>query len=100
MFVTLHRAIQESLLISQSGDSPNHTITNGQQEPPNLPLPIQPPEPPPPRIPTEGISSPDLDGELRLALELSEREMKEAETRRKQEEEELERIIQLSLTEK
>ncbi|XP_072024246.1 ankyrin repeat domain-containing protein 13D-like [Amphiura filiformis] len=94
----LERAIQESLLVTPSGDSPNHAITNGRQEPTTLP--VQPPELPPPRIPTEGVCSPDVDGELRMALEISEREMKEAEIRRKQEEEELERIIQLSLTEK
>ncbi|XP_062408088.1 ankyrin repeat domain-containing protein 13B [Sardina pilchardus] len=40
------------------------------------------------------------DEQLRLAMELSARELHEAELRRRQEEEELQRIIQLSLTEK
>ena len=86
-------------MLSEAGDSPQHTITNGNDEPIKNSLPVQPPEPPPPRIPAD-LPSPDVDGDLRLALELSEREMKEAETRRRQEEEELEKILQLSLTEK
>ena len=44
------------------------------------------------------ISSPDSD--LRLAIELSARAQEEEEKLRKQEDEELERILQLSLTEK
>ena len=51
-----------------------------------------PPVPRPPRV--------DDDEQLRLALEMSQRELAEDDKRRKQEEEELEMILRLSLTEK
>ncbi|XP_064612137.1 ankyrin repeat domain-containing protein 13B-like isoform X2 [Liolophura sinensis] len=41
-----------------------------------------------------------LDDDLRLALEMSQRELEDTEKRRREEEEELNRIIQLSLTDK
>lgn len=41
-----------------------------------------------------------VDDDLRLALEMSQRELEDAEKRRREEEDELNRIIQLSLTDK
>ncbi|XP_034548881.1 ankyrin repeat domain-containing protein 13A [Notolabrus celidotus] len=50
--------------------------------------------------PASSLSASSPDSELRLAMELSQRAQMEEEKMRKQEEEELERILQLSLTEK
>ncbi|XP_076137710.1 ankyrin repeat domain-containing protein 13B isoform X1 [Alosa pseudoharengus] len=58
-----------------------------QASPRRCPAPCKPP-------------SHSYDEQLRLAMELSAREQQEAELRRRQEEEELQRIIRLSLTEK
>ena len=88
--------------MGSSDQSPCHTVvTNGngtvtQGTTPSL-LPTEPPQLPPPRC-LPDVPSPDA--EIRLALELSEREMKDAEIRRTREEEELEMILALSLTEK
>ncbi|XP_045171889.2 ankyrin repeat domain-containing protein 13D-like [Mercenaria mercenaria] len=46
------------------------------------------------------VGSSDIDEQLRLALEMSQRENQESERLRRQEEEELERILQLSLQDK
>lgn len=55
------------------------------------------------QIISEPLSSPTLendDEQLRLAMEISQKEQQEEEHRRKAEEDELERILKLSLTEK
>ncbi|XP_041456412.1 ankyrin repeat domain-containing protein 13D-like [Lytechinus variegatus] len=126
----LERAIQESLLLSQtdesnnaSGDQPssvshassNHTGAAVQSQlPPGAALPPQPSpgantttKPPITTSPLPARPAPigcefsaNRDDELRLALELSERERLEADKRRQEEDEELQRILQLSLTEK
>lgn len=122
----LERAIQESLLLSQtdesnnpSGDqssqpSPlptaNHTGATphlpssdtpiGQNATPKPPTIITSPLPARPSPIGSELPSTLRDNELRLALELSERERLEAEKRRLEEDEELQRILQLSLLEK
>jgi len=72
----LERALQESLRMS--------TEPNGPESPHRTP-----PAPAPP----------SFEEQLRLALELSSREHEEQERRGQQEEEDLQRILQLSLTE-
>ena len=79
-----------------SADSPesNNGVPNTTNNAPNNPVTAAP----------RGRSLYDEESQLRLALELSQNDMMDAEQRRserqRQEEEELERIIQLSLTEK
>uniref|UniRef100_A0A6Q2XIC9 Ankyrin repeat domain-containing protein n=1 Tax=Esox lucius TaxID=8010 RepID=A0A6Q2XIC9_ESOLU len=101
----LERAIQESLSISLAG------CEEGVPGNPGPPLSVSPSEPgansPPayssvaePRLPGPfGVSS-QFDEQLRIAMELSCREQEEMDRARQEEEEELERIIQLSLLEK
>ncbi|KAM8929010.1 ankyrin repeat domain-containing protein 13D isoform 2-T2 [Lycaon pictus] len=72
----LERALQESLQMS--------TEPNGPESPHRTPLARAPPS---------------FEEQLRLALELSSREQEEQERRGQQEEEDLQRILQLSLTE-
>ncbi|XP_036424723.1 ankyrin repeat domain-containing protein 13D isoform X1 [Colossoma macropomum] len=100
----LERAIQESLSLS---------LATGEGR--ELPDPAQPlscsPDPalnsPPsygsladPRAPGAFAVASSFDEQLRLAMELSCREQEELDRKRREEEEELERILQLSLTEK
>ncbi|XP_019898020.3 ankyrin repeat domain-containing protein 13B isoform X2 [Esox lucius] len=110
----LQFAIQQSLL--EAGSEYDQVtiweaLTNSK--PGSHPLPCEPsrPERTPqhkPRSPGGLCSTPakkpsapcSYDQQLRLAMELSARELAEAELRRRQEEEELQRIIQLSLMEK
>ncbi|XP_006818094.1 LOW QUALITY PROTEIN: ankyrin repeat domain-containing protein 13D-like [Saccoglossus kowalevskii] len=89
----LQRAIQESLRLSQEpepseSDNPTRCLTHQPLPPTSLPPPLG------------AGSDNELDHQLKLALELSEKELKADEVRRKQEQEELEMILQLSLTEK
>lgn len=84
LFGFSHRAIAESL---QSG-----VISPGSQDNPET-------------GPTTTTTQPmprdtSVDDDLRLALEMSQRELEDAEKRRREEEDELNRIIQLSLTDK
>ncbi|XP_038059948.1 ankyrin repeat domain-containing protein 13D-like [Patiria miniata] len=96
----LDRAIQESLLCSRpDGDAPSEPTSDPASDASFEPVTvtansIHPSDRPLPRPPVEG---PD---QLELALQLSQQEMMEAEQLRKQEEEELAMILQLSLTEK
>lgn len=70
------RALQESLRMS--------TETGGPGSPHRTP---------------PALAPPSFEEQLRLALELSSREQEERERRGQQEEEDLQRILQLSLTE-
>ncbi|XP_067824040.1 ankyrin repeat domain-containing protein 13B isoform X2 [Heptranchias perlo] len=99
--------IWEALTNSKPG---THPMTcedrKGERSPPPTPprLQITPQHnilsrPNPQHIPSNQLYS-NYDEQLRLAMELSAKEQEEVEKRKCQEEEELERIIQLSLTEK
>ncbi|XP_015274310.1 PREDICTED: ankyrin repeat domain-containing protein 13D [Gekko japonicus] len=98
----LERAIQESMFL-QSGPGLGTVETGGSNGAP-------PPPPPPevsPALGTDGGRSsalpppyPSFDEQLRLAMELSSQEQEEWERQRSEEDEELQRILQLSLTEK
>ncbi|XP_021511873.1 ankyrin repeat domain-containing protein 13D isoform X3 [Meriones unguiculatus] len=72
----LEQALQESLQLS--------TESRGQESPQRTP---------------PSLAPPSFEEQLRLALELSSREQEELERRGQQEEEDLQRILQLSLTE-
>ncbi|XP_022108825.1 ankyrin repeat domain-containing protein 13D-like isoform X2 [Acanthaster planci] len=96
----LERAIQESLLCSRpDGDAPPEVIPSGPDsahltfEPVTVTANSVHPRP----LPTQPAEGTD---QLELALQLSQQEMMEAERLRKQEEEELAMILQLSLTDK
>ena len=70
---------------------------------PNLRTPQHKPRPPSSLCSTPSKKQPttcSYDEQLRIAMEISAREQEEAELRRRQEEEELQRIIRLSLMEK
>ncbi|KAI1888212.1 hypothetical protein AGOR_G00182690 [Albula goreensis] len=103
----LERAIQESLSLSlatsEGGEETVGPTESGQLEQ------VSPLDPtvhsPPaysslaePRVP--GAFGSSFDEQLRIAMELSCREQEEMDRKRREEEEELERILQLSLTEK
>uniref|UniRef100_A0A672M8I1 Ankyrin repeat domain 13D n=1 Tax=Sinocyclocheilus grahami TaxID=75366 RepID=A0A672M8I1_SINGR len=75
----LERAIQESLSLSLAGEE------SGESDP---------------RAPGAFAVATSFDEQLRIAMELSCREQEELDGKRREEEEELERILQLSLTEK
>uniref|UniRef100_A0AAY4BSR1 Ankyrin repeat domain-containing protein n=1 Tax=Denticeps clupeoides TaxID=299321 RepID=A0AAY4BSR1_9TELE len=97
----LERAIQESLSLALAGGegggetaAPTQLQSGSLSEPP-INSPPTSSSPPTPRAP--GATS-SFDEQLRLAMELSCREQEELD--RREEEEELERILQLSLTEK
>ncbi|XP_034739866.1 ankyrin repeat domain-containing protein 13D isoform X2 [Etheostoma cragini] len=102
----LERAIQESLSISLASREGEDSAD-----------PSQPASVPPPSVPTTisplsystatnpqvsghfGVAS-SFDEQLRIAMEISCREQEEMDRKQKEEEDELERILQLSLTEK
>lgn len=91
----LERAIQESILAqTANGNIPNqsqqNTIPQDSQSMQHRQL---------PPLPTS-VSSPGMDEDLRIALAMSEDHQKQEELLRKQEEEELQRILELSLQEK
>lgn len=101
----LERAIQESLSITMAGEEGRDPAD------PALPLSVAPlgpaPNSPPsysslgePRLAGSFAVANNFDEQLRMAMELSCREQEEMDRSRKDEEEELERILQLSLTEK
>ncbi|XP_041929563.1 ankyrin repeat domain-containing protein 13D isoform X2 [Alosa sapidissima] len=101
----LERAIQESLSLSLGGEE------GGEATDPALPESGSPTHPslnsPPsyssltePRVPGAFAMGSSFDEQLRIAMELSCREQEELDRKRREEEEELERILQLSLTEK
>ncbi|XP_064200135.1 ankyrin repeat domain-containing protein 13D isoform X2 [Anguilla rostrata] len=103
----LERAIQESLSLSLANSEGREELV-GPAEPAKLQQ-LSPSDPavhsPPaytslvePRV--SGALSSSFDEQLRLAMELSCREQDEMDRKRREEEEELERILQLSLTEK
>lgn len=116
----LERAIQESLLLSQTDESNNASGDQTSSSPSHhassnhtgatLPPPGASPTLTKPSITTSPLParpapvgcefSSRTDDELRLALELSERERLEADKRRQEEDEELQMILQLSMTEK
>ncbi|CAB1325444.1 unnamed protein product [Coregonus sp. 'balchen'] len=98
----LERAIQESLSIS---------LASGEEGDPASPLSVSSSDPgansPPsyssvaePRLPGPFSVVNSFDEQLRIAMELSCREQEKMDRERQQEEEELERILQLSLLEK
>ncbi|XP_036406761.1 ankyrin repeat domain-containing protein 13D [Megalops cyprinoides] len=104
----LERAIQESLSLSLATSEGGETL--GSAEPAQL-QPVSPSDPavhsPPaysslaePRVPGAFAVATSFDEQLRIAMELSCREQEEMDRKRREEEEELERILQLSLTEK
>ncbi|XP_071848168.1 ankyrin repeat domain-containing protein 13D-like isoform X2 [Apostichopus japonicus] len=93
----LERAIQESIFAqTANGNIPNQvqgnpsteesTSVQNRQLPP-LPSPV-------------GLVGPSTDEDLRLALAMSQDQLKQEEQLRKQEEEELQKILELSLSEK
>ncbi|XP_038849731.1 ankyrin repeat domain-containing protein 13D [Salvelinus namaycush] len=101
----LERAIQESLSISLAGGE------EGEPADPAPPLSVSPLHPgaysPPsyssvaePRLPGPFPGANSFDEQLRIAMELSCREQEEMDRARQEEEDELERILQLSLLEK
>ncbi|KAL2077853.1 hypothetical protein ACEWY4_027357 [Coilia grayii] len=101
----LERAIQESLslsLVSGEGGEASDPV------PPELGSPLHPAVNSPPsysslsesRAPGAFGIATSFDEQLRIAMELSCREQEELDRKRREEEEELERILQLSLTEK
>uniref|UniRef100_A0A8C7SX05 Ankyrin repeat domain 13 family, member D n=1 Tax=Oncorhynchus mykiss TaxID=8022 RepID=A0A8C7SX05_ONCMY len=101
----LERAIQESLSISLAGGK------EGEPADPALPLSVSPSHPgaysPPsyssvaePRLPGPFPGGNSFDEQLRIAMDLSCREQEEMDRARQEEEDELERILQLSLLEK
>ncbi|CAL8356948.1 unnamed protein product [Merluccius merluccius] len=108
----LERAIQESLCIALPGGEASSVADDRSQSSsstsPADPTAVSPPsystlaEPhlAAPRQPPAGLPVSSFDEQLRLAMELSCREQEEIDRRCKEEEEELERILQLSLTEK
>ncbi|TRY83907.1 hypothetical protein DNTS_014655 [Danionella cerebrum] len=98
----LERAIQESLSLS---------LTKREFVEPDPGPPLCPSEPalgsPPvyssqsePQAPGAFATTSSFDEQLRIAMELSCREQEDLDRKRREEEEELERILQLSLTEK
>lgn len=101
----LERAIQESLSLSLTGGeggeeaeldapdsgSPTHPLVNS---PPSYSSLTEP------QVPGAFAMASSFDEQLRMAMELSCREQEEIDRKRREEEEELERILQLSLTEK
>lgn len=90
-----YRAIQESILAQTSnGNIPNQAQRNPSAEDSG----IQNRELPP--VPSPGDSCSAMDEDLRLALAMSEDQLKQEELLRKQEEEELQKILELSLSEK
>ncbi|KAI9538840.1 Ankyrin repeat domain-containing protein 13D [Dissostichus eleginoides] len=101
----LERAIQESLSISLSSREGEDTADPSQ---PSSGSPSDPPADSP--LSYSAVSNPRLSGhfgmatsfdeQLRLAMEISCREQEEIDRKQKEEETELERILQLSLTEK
>ncbi|KAL4641717.1 ankyrin repeat domain-containing protein 13D [Arapaima gigas] len=100
----LERAIQESLShsLAERGE------TLGSPDPPQtLSSPDRTVQYPPsysslsePRVPVVVGMATSFDEQLRIAMELSCRDQEEMDRKRREEEEELERILQLSLTEK
>ncbi|XP_042561167.1 ankyrin repeat domain-containing protein 13D-like [Clupea harengus] len=109
----LERAIHESLSLG-GGDGEEEEEEEEEEEggtDPELPASGSPPHPsvnsPPsysslaePRVPGAVGMATTFDEQLRIAMELSCREQEELDRERREEDEELERIIQLSLTEK
>lgn len=101
----LERAIQESLSISLSSREGEDTAEPSQ--PPSV-SPSDPPADSPlsysavtnPRLSGHFGMATSFDEQLRLAMEISCREQEEIDREQKEEETELERILQLSLTEK
>uniref|UniRef100_A0A672MB82 Ankyrin repeat domain 13D n=1 Tax=Sinocyclocheilus grahami TaxID=75366 RepID=A0A672MB82_SINGR len=96
----LERAIQESLSLSLAGEESGESDA-GQPLSPSDPALISPPSYislTEPRAPGAFAVATSFDEQLRIAMELSCREQEELDGR--EEEEELERILQLSLTEK
>ncbi|KAI5624833.1 ankyrin repeat domain-containing protein 13D isoform X2 [Silurus asotus] len=99
----LERAIQESLSLSlsggESGDGPAPT-SPGSSPDPALNSPPSYNSLVDSRVTGAFAVANSFDEQLRLAMELSCREQEELDRKRREEEEELERILQLSLTEK
>ncbi|KAF6726703.1 Ankyrin repeat domain-containing protein 13D [Oryzias melastigma] len=101
----LERAIQESLTLSLANRDGEDTADSNQS---SSVSPLDPAASPPlpydttgePRVSENfGVAS-SFDEQMRIAMELSCREQEEMDRKQKEEEEELERILQLSLTEK
>uniref|UniRef100_A0A8C7T600 Ankyrin repeat domain 13 family, member D n=1 Tax=Oncorhynchus mykiss TaxID=8022 RepID=A0A8C7T600_ONCMY len=90
----LERAIQESLSISLAGGK------EGEPADPALPLSVSPSSVAEPRLPGPFPGGNSFDEQLRIAMDLSCREQEEMDRARQEEEDELERILQLSLLEK
>ncbi|XP_054648737.1 ankyrin repeat domain-containing protein 13D isoform X2 [Dunckerocampus dactyliophorus] len=103
----LERAIQESLSISLASRGGADDTQNPSLPPADSPsldatanYPVSYNTATEPPLPGQlGVAS-SFDEQLRIAMELSCREQEELDRKRKEEEEELERILQLSLTEK
>ncbi|XP_059372373.1 ankyrin repeat domain-containing protein 13D [Carassius carassius] len=98
----LERAIQESLSLSLAGGESVESDA-GEQLSLSDPALISPPSYSSlsePRAPGAIAVATSFDEQLRIAMELSCREQEELDRKRREEEEELERILQLSLTEK
>ncbi|XP_077995554.1 ankyrin repeat domain-containing protein 13D-like [Glandiceps talaboti] len=93
----LQRAIQESLRMSQGSSQTEATGEDTSNCTVSRPLPL----PPPPKPQMIGArNANELDEQLKIAMELSQRQQKEDDLRRQAEEEELERILKLSLQDK
>uniref|UniRef100_A0A8C8CZT7 Ankyrin repeat domain-containing protein n=1 Tax=Oncorhynchus tshawytscha TaxID=74940 RepID=A0A8C8CZT7_ONCTS len=90
----LERAIQESLSISLAGGK------EGEPADPAPPLSVSPSSVAEPRLPRPFPGGNSFDEQLRIAMDLSCREQEEMDRVRQEEEDELERILQLSLLEK
>lgn len=101
----LERAIQESLSLSLS-EGGGRGEGEGVESPPEAPppvLPLSPASPVSSRTSTSAPSVPSVssfDEQLRIAMEISTREQEERDRKWREEEEEFQRILQLSLTEK
>ncbi|XP_060783324.1 ankyrin repeat domain-containing protein 13D isoform X2 [Neoarius graeffei] len=99
----LERAIQESLSLSlaggESGEAPAQSPP-GSSPDPALNSPSSYNSLVEPQVTGAFAIATSFDEQLRLAMELSCREQEELDRKRREEEEELERILQLSLTEK
>ena len=96
--VSLFRAIQESLSLSHPQhhhSTDTYTLPSTVDQP--APIPMRPA--PPPGIALDDDQENFLQEQLRLVLELSEKERREEETRMREEEEMLEKVLKLSLTE-
>ncbi|MGH0185990.1 UNVERIFIED_CONTAM: hypothetical protein FKN15_019809 [Acipenser sinensis] len=98
-------AIQESLSLSLS-EGGGRGEGEGVESPPEAPppvLPLSPASPVSSRTSTSAPSVPSVssfDEQLRIAMEISTREQEERDRKWREEEEEFQRILQLSLTEK